>query len=903
MASTEPLSQQSTQASKELLQDFNSDDEDEKEFKEAFGADGGALPVSARELLKREKLRLKLEEEKLRKEEELLEKKNKEDKKTNKENLKKEKERLKREKEEVLRKVKDAVKKETQRQRRLSHDNFKEVQDINDGWMKMRGALKNWHLRWFVLRPGKLIYYDDELDKDCEGIILLKGCQVVERPTKKEGFCFKIFHPRKKAIYSAKGLKGETLPAALIPLTADHCILRVNTEEERNRWIRAIEESFRIAKEIRRNKRKQKDLLYNMYSVNANGNGSAAEDDSRDVSEQEDSDDDEDYMPGEGVAVTRKGSSGSTSNLLSSSPINLRTSMTQMSASSSPLVGSPSNSITIGATNPNNHNSLQNVQLIVPKKISPRVKKTPAKKRTTYVEAPDEGIFADDSGNAQEEELAQDSKSIIFALLKQVKIGMDLSRVTLPTFILEPRSMLEKLSDFLTHAELLADVAKQEDPLQRMVAFVKWYISGYYLKPKGVKKPYNPLLGEIFRCSWQHNSGSTTYLVCEQVSHHPPVSAFYASNRREGFVINGSILYRSRFNGSSAGTILDGFATIYITPFNEEYEITFPSVYAKGFLFGTLMMELAGSCTVNCKQSGYRAEIEFKQKPLIGGEYNALNAKIRKGKETVYTISGKWDELTEITNCETKQTDPLWNPTPEIRKSRLVKRKPIATEMLEFESDRLWEKVSQAIRVDDQEVATQEKFKLEQAQREAAKFRQEHNVAYSPKLFMKDSNGVWLYKYFNRSNWDAKSEIEEIETNGGIIYSLKENESGSEASEDEEDVDIKADEVQMVTVSSVQHQKDIQNNLEAPHGLALRSSAPIPQLPPRSNSNTQSLESRIFKLEKDFLMLQHKYNSLADQKATKKSWFNLWSVLFFGLLLYVLWVSLMKQPVAPATLL
>ena len=66
-------------------------------------------------------------------------------------------------KEEILRKVKDAVKKETQRQRRLSHDNFKEVQDNQDGWMKMRGALKNWHLRWFVLRPGKLIYYDDEL--------------------------------------------------------------------------------------------------------------------------------------------------------------------------------------------------------------------------------------------------------------------------------------------------------------------------------------------------------------------------------------------------------------------------------------------------------------------------------------------------------------------------------------------------------------------------------------------------------------------------------------------------------------------------------------------------------------------------------------------------------------------
>ncbi len=35
--------------------------------------------------------------------------------------------------------------------------------DLISGWLKMRGALKNWHLRYFVLRPGKLIYYREEL--------------------------------------------------------------------------------------------------------------------------------------------------------------------------------------------------------------------------------------------------------------------------------------------------------------------------------------------------------------------------------------------------------------------------------------------------------------------------------------------------------------------------------------------------------------------------------------------------------------------------------------------------------------------------------------------------------------------------------------------------------------------
>src|SRR5690242_6292273 len=110
---------------------------------------------------------------------------------------------------------------------------------------------------------------------------------------------------------------------------------------------------------------------------------------------------------------------------------------------------------------------------------------------------------------------------------------MDLSKVTLPTFILEPRSMLEKLGDFLTHAELLANTTKIENPVQRFLSFTKWYLSGFYIKPKGVKKPYNPLIGEIFRCMWPHPSGSKTFYVAEQVSHHPPVCAFYASNRKE----------------------------------------------------------------------------------------------------------------------------------------------------------------------------------------------------------------------------------------------------------------------------------------------------------------------------------------------------------------------------------
>ena len=67
---------------------------------------------------------------------------------------------------------------------------------------------------------------------------------------------------------------------------------------------------------------------------------------------------------------------------------------------------------------------------------------------------------------------------------------------------------------------------------------------------QGLKKPYNPIIGEMFRCAWSdETSKSRTFFIAEQVSHHPPVSAFYCSNRKEGYAVGGSILAKSKFYG------------------------------------------------------------------------------------------------------------------------------------------------------------------------------------------------------------------------------------------------------------------------------------------------------------------------------------------------------------------
>jgi hypothetical protein len=141
---------------------------------------------------------------------------------------------------------------------------------------------------------------------------------------------------------------------------------------------------------------------------------------------------------------------------------------------------------------------------------------------------------------------------------------------------------------------------------------VQWYLSGFYKKPKGLKKPYNPILGETFRCYWQHANGSKTYYISEQVSHHPPISAFYVANRREGFIVSSSILAKSKFYGNSTSAILEGTAKVSLLPRGEDYMLTSPYAHCKGILMGTMTMELGGKVSIECGKTGYNTEMEFK---------------------------------------------------------------------------------------------------------------------------------------------------------------------------------------------------------------------------------------------------------------------------------------------------
>ena len=74
----------------------------------------------------------------------------------------------------------------------------------------------------------------------------------------------------------------------------------------------------------------------------------------------------------------------------------------------------------------------------------------------------------------------EEHKSVILQLLSQLKLGMDLTKGVLPTFILEKRSLLELFADCMAHPQLFLRVTDQPDAEARMLAVLEWYLTSFH---------------------------------------------------------------------------------------------------------------------------------------------------------------------------------------------------------------------------------------------------------------------------------------------------------------------------------------------------------------------------------------------------------------------------------------
>uniref|UniRef100_A0A6Q2WZG6 Oxysterol-binding protein n=1 Tax=Esox lucius TaxID=8010 RepID=A0A6Q2WZG6_ESOLU len=385
----------------------------------------------------------------------------------------------------------------------------------------------------------------------------------------------------------------------------------------------------------------------------------------------------------------------------------------------------------------------------------------------------------------------------IWSILRKC-IGMELSKITMPVIFNEPLSFLQRLTEYMEHTYLIHKANASTNSIERMKCVAAFAVSAVASQWERTGKPFNPLLGETYELV-REDLGFR--LISEQVSHHPPVSAFHAEGLKKDFVFHGSIYPKLKFWGKSVEA--EPKACFM---YNEAYTWTNPTCCVHNIIVGQLWIEQYGNVEVINHKTGERCCLNFKPCGLFGKELHKVEGYILdKSKKKVCSLYGKWTECMYAIDSAALETHRRTGKGTEEKKSskqdsgeetedtplpetdtveviagsqllwRIAPRPANSTEMYSFTSfamqlneldkdmEGIIPKTDCRLRPDiramengDIDLASEEKKRLEEKQRAARKTRSKSDDEWKTKWFHQGQNPHngsqdWL---FSSGYWD-----------------------------------------------------------------------------------------------------------------------------------------------------
>ncbi|EDO14879.1 hypothetical protein Kpol_1012p7 [Vanderwaltozyma polyspora DSM 70294] len=344
----------------------------------------------------------------------------------------------------------------------------------------------------------------------------------------------------------------------------------------------------------------------------------------------------------------------------------------------------------------------------------------------------------------------------------------DISSLTAPPFILSPTSLSEFSQYWAEHPDLFlepsfinADNYKEvlkdiDDDIEsaevaRMLSVTKWFISTlksqYCSRNESMgseKKPLNPFLGELFVGKWENKDNEKfgeTVLLSEQVSHHPPVTAYTIFNDKNKVKLQGYNQVKATFSK----TLMLGvkqFGHTMLEVGDESYLITVPPLHIEGILAASPFVELEGKSFIQ-SSTGLLAVVDFSGRGYFSGKKNSFKARIyedstsyKKNKENaLYTISGQWSGISTIIKKDKASGDEPTifydanrEPVEVLKVKELEDQHPL-------ESRKAWKDVAEAIKSGDFNMIVETKSLLEEAQRELRKEEEAKGISWQRRWF------------------------------------------------------------------------------------------------------------------------------------------------------------------------
>jgi len=244
------------------------------------------------------------------------------------------------------------------------------------------------------------------------------------------------------------------------------------------------------------------------------------------------------------------------------------------------------------------------------------------------------------------------------------QLGSDVLRIgiSLPSWMYEPLSSIQRHTEMLEYGEILNRAAKCPDPVERMAHVVGFAVTAYSATRVRLRPTFNPILGETYEYI---DRKTNMKFFAEQVSHHPPVTAVHVEGNGWTFFQNSSP--STKFLGNSLDLLTQGNTHIQFPEHGDHIHYTNPCTRVNSIIIGTRWMEHFGNLNVKNMKNGISSTVVFRKAGLFQGpQYEISGVVVDINGNTCVEIEGRWDQyvnakwLVDTANRKAGEIVEIW---------------------------------------------------------------------------------------------------------------------------------------------------------------------------------------------------------------------------------------------------
>jgi len=263
------------------------------------------------------------------------------------------------------------------------------------------------------------------------------------------------------------------------------------------------------------------------------------------------------------------------------------------------------------------------------------------------------------------------------------------------------------------------------------------------------KKPFNPVIGEQHIAWIEHDDENWSEYISEQVSHHPPISAFFLRNKKEKITLNSNLQFSVHFGGNYATIMSKGGVSLQTAFENYKMNKISPNMVIQRVVWGTKYFMWDGVIEMECQATDYKVTMTLSEENDVT---NRLVGKITKIGE-----NGE-EEIIRLLKGITGKITEMWKPGEEEYLEELYNFNNFVPPVLHYPSSecqtsmdslKLWKTVADPIIRDDMWEADLAKKKIEQDQRVREKAREQAGLEYKGVYFehkqQDDGTMLWVF--------------------------------------------------------------------------------------------------------------------------------------------------------------